>query len=298
MRTDWLQAFLKFSECMNFTRAAAELNISQPALHVKIGKLADWLGQPLYLKAGRNLVLTPAGELVSVFARDEHERLLGFVEEFRHGAGRHPVVLCAGNGAYLYLLGPAISQFLRSGAHLLKLLTGDRDHTVQMVLTGQAHLGVTALGATPPGISVDVLTDVGQIVVMPRTHRLAKRRKVLLADLEGEALIVPPPGRPHRVLVDRMLMNAGVSWSVAVEANGWELMLHFARLQIGLAIVNGCCLAPPGLVARPLPELPKIRYQIVRRTTSRKLAGADTLRKQLLANRNTWQGGEANVCSP
>jgi hypothetical protein len=34
--------------------------------------------------------------LVSVFARDEHERLLGFVEEFRHGAGRHPVVLCAG----------------------------------------------------------------------------------------------------------------------------------------------------------------------------------------------------------
>src|SRR5262249_60740412 len=106
MRTDWLQAFLKFSECMNFTRAAAELNISQPALHVKIGKLADWLGQPLYLKAGRNLVLTPAGELVSVFARDEHERLLGFVEEFRHGGTPPAVVFLGGQGRCLHLRGP------------------------------------------------------------------------------------------------------------------------------------------------------------------------------------------------
>ena len=59
MRADWLQAFLTFSETMNFTRAAAGLNISQPALHVKVGKLAEWAGQPLYRKAGRNLVLTP-----------------------------------------------------------------------------------------------------------------------------------------------------------------------------------------------------------------------------------------------
>jgi LysR family transcriptional regulator, low CO2-responsive transcriptional regulator len=50
MRTDWLQAFLTFSETMNFTRAAAELNISQPALHVKIRKLAEVLGEPLYHK--------------------------------------------------------------------------------------------------------------------------------------------------------------------------------------------------------------------------------------------------------
>ncbi|MEJ2229481.1 MAG: LysR family transcriptional regulator [Alphaproteobacteria bacterium] len=74
MRADWLQAFLTFSQSMNFTRAAEMLNISQPALHVKIGKLAEWLGQPLYRKEGRNLVLTPVGERVSAYAREEQER--------------------------------------------------------------------------------------------------------------------------------------------------------------------------------------------------------------------------------
>ena len=61
MRLDWLQAFLTFSQSMNFTRAAEALHISQPALYVKIGKLAKWLGHPLYRKEGRNLILTPVG---------------------------------------------------------------------------------------------------------------------------------------------------------------------------------------------------------------------------------------------
>src|SRR6516162_9121125 len=104
MRTDWLQAFLTFSQTMNFTRAAAELNISQPALHVKIGKLAGSLGQTLYYKAGRNLVLTPAGERVSAYARAEQERLLAFIDDLRQGASRRSVAFCAGNGAYLNLL--------------------------------------------------------------------------------------------------------------------------------------------------------------------------------------------------
>jgi DNA-binding transcriptional LysR family regulator len=137
VRTDWLQAFLTFSQTMNFTRAAAALNISQPALHVKIGKLAEWAGQPLYHKAGRNLVLTPAGEMAAAYAREEQERLLAFAGELRQGAGRRPVVLCAGNGAYLYLLGPAISQFSHDPAHTLSLLTGDRDRTLHLLLTGR-----------------------------------------------------------------------------------------------------------------------------------------------------------------
>lgn len=294
MRADWLQAFLTFSQTLNFTRAAAELNISQPALHVKIAKLADWLGEPLYRKVGRNLVLTRTGEMVSAYARDERERLQAFIGELRHGAGKRPVVLCAGSGAYLYLLGPAISRFSKSAASPLKLLTGDRDHTLQTVLSGQAHLGVTAAGAAPEGLAAETLTDVGQTLVMPRTHRLAGRTEATLADLQGEALIVPPQGRPHRAMIETMLMNAGVEWQLSVEANGWDLMLHFVRLELGLAIVNGCCRMPSGLTARRLDELPKVRYQIVRRPASQH-SGVEALRRLLLAHANDWREDDADV---
>jgi DNA-binding transcriptional LysR family regulator len=289
MRLDWLQAFLTFSQSMNFTRAAEALHISQPALHVKIGKLAEWLGQPLYRKAGRNLIPTPAGQRVLAYARDEQERLAAFVDEKRGGTHRQPAVLCGGSGAYLYLLGPAISQFTARGGHPLKLLTGDRNRACEFVATGRADLGVTVLDAMPPGLAAEPLTEVGQILVMPRAHRLAARRHVRLRDLRDEALIVPPQDRPHRVMLNHMLMGAGVSWRVAVEANGWDLMLHFAALSVGLTIVNGCCRVPDGLVTRPLPELPEVRYHIVERAGAPLHEGAAALKKLLLASKDAWR---------
>ncbi len=69
-----------------------------------------------------------------------------------------------------------------------------------------------------------------------------------------------------------------------VEAGGWELMLHFASLGMGLAIVNGCCRLPPGLIARPLEELPRVRYQVLQRAGSRPHAGVIDLKRRLLAN--------------
>lgn len=290
MRSDWLQAFLAFSESLNFTRAAEALHISQPALHVKIAKLAERLGQPLYERQGRNLALTPAGARLAAYAREEQERAGAFLEELRTGAGRWPVVFCAGSGAYLYLLGPALTRFTRGAQHPLSLVTADRERCVALLRSGRAHLGVTVLDATPPGIAAEPLTDVGQVLVLPRSHPLARRARLRLSDLEGQALIVPPQERPHRAMINRMLMDAGVAWRVAVEAEGWELMLHFARLGLGLAIVNACCRLPAGLVARPLAALPSVRYQVLSRAGGPLQPGAAELRRLLLASAEMWRG--------
>jgi DNA-binding transcriptional LysR family regulator len=71
---DALASFAVFAEHLNLTRAAAELRISQPSLHVKIRKLADRLGRPLYRRDGRRFELTPGGVAVARFAREQQER--------------------------------------------------------------------------------------------------------------------------------------------------------------------------------------------------------------------------------
>src|SRR3954453_17553975 len=103
-----LASFAVFAEHLNFTRAAAELRISQPALHVKIRKLAQALGRPLYHRAGRRLVLTADGAAVGRVGRAPDARLAQFLAEFAGAATPRPVVLAAGQGAYLYLLGDPI----------------------------------------------------------------------------------------------------------------------------------------------------------------------------------------------
>lgn len=270
---DALKSFAVFADQLNFTRAARLLRISQPALHVKIRNLAGELGVPLYRREGRRLELTEPGRRVARFGREWVERANDFAREVRGGAAEEPLVLAAGEGAYLYLLGEGIRQFRRRTRTPLRLLTLDGEGAVDAVRTGRAHLGVASLESRPDDVVAEILAKVPQVLAMPPKHRLAAKSEVRLRDLEGEKLIVPPAGRPHRAMLSRALQSAGVNWTVAVEASGWELMLLFARLGLGLAVVNGSCRIPAGLVSRPIRELPEIHYHVFH------LKGADRARE-------------------
>lgn len=260
---DALASFVVFADHLNFTRAAADLHISQPALHVKIRKLGQALGRPLYHRSGRRLVLTADGEMVARFARTHDERLAHFLAEFAGAAPRRPVVLAAGQGAYLYLLGDTIRAVLAEEPTRLRLINCDHRQMLAAVRTGQAHLGVSVLDVLPDDLTAVELATFPQVLLVPDGHRLARHRSVTLAGLAGASLVIPPQHRPHRVLLERALGAAGVDWTVAVEAEGWPLITHFVALGVGLAIVNGCVPAPPGLVARPVTDLPPVAYHLV-----------------------------------
>jgi hypothetical protein len=71
------------------------------------------------------------------------------------------------------------------------------------------------------------------------------------------------PTRPHRISLERAMRDAGHTLPVAVA--GWPLTVHFAALGVGPAVVTGCLQPPPGLVAIPITELPKIIFHPVHR---------------------------------
>ncbi len=82
---------------------------------------------------------------------------------------------------------------------------------------------------------------------------------------------------------------AGVAWEVSVEANGWPLMVRFVELGVGLAVVDACCRLPEGIVARPVPELPRQRYYVLCRKGARRKGAPARLVQALLAARDGWK---------
>jgi len=289
---DALHSFTVFADCMNFSHAARALHISQPALHVKIRKLSEQLERVLYRRAGRRLELTEHGELVASFARELRTRTAGFVERLHTGTDGQPVVLAAGAGAYLYLLGPAIQHFLRKSAKEAppRLLTLDREAAVAAVRAGKAQFGVAPLESVPDGFESRKLASVGQVLVMPRGHPLAAKRSIKLADLENAQLIVPPADRPHRQMLALLLQSAQVPWQVAVEASGWDLMMQFVRLGLGVAVVNAYCRPPMGTVARPMPELPRLEFHLFHLRSLELADAAGRFISCLLDYRDAWKG--------
>lgn len=244
---DTLRAFRIFADTLNFTHAAEQLHLSQPALHTKIQELSKSLGSQLYVKQGRQLQLTVQGQELAVFAREIEAR----VRDFRRPQPEQPLRLAAGQGAYLYLLGPAL-QKLQEPA---RLLLGD----AESVRHGHAHLAVGPRPADISSLEVHPFREVHQVLLLPKDHPLGKKRNLKLRDCQDLKLIVPPADRPQRKLLDSLLPP----YQLAAEAIGWELTLHFVSLGMGLAIVNSFCPTPKGFVARPLAELPTIHYQVI-----------------------------------
>lgn len=251
---DALRAFAVFAQHVNFTHAAEELHISQPALHAKVQELGRALGAVLYVRRGRRLELTEQGREVARFGREMDDRLAGFLAGFLPER-ETPVVLASGQGAFRFLLGPAIQAYL--ARRPLQLLVRPGEEAVQAVREGVAHLAVAAW-PEQAGLASRVVREVGHVVAMPRGHRLSRvRRSLRPGDLAGESLIVPPPGRPHRLSLEQHVSD----WRVAVEVAGWELTLDFVAMGLGLAVVNDFCPWPPGVVARPFTGLPKVEYR-------------------------------------
>lgn len=287
---DALQSFAVFADTLNFSESARLLHISQPALHAKVRKLAEQLDTKLYMRVGGALELTGAGEQVARHARELLTLNQRFVKGLAEGRDQPVATLAAGEGAYLYLLGKALSQFSGPGASPhLQLLTRNRDEAIQAVRAGQAQLGIAPLGTVPADLAAVRLTVVGQVLVVPRTHALASRKSVRLRDLKDAQLIVPPAGRPHRELLGRLLQAESVPWQPSLEANGWELMLRFAQLGFGLAVVNACCRIPKGLAAVPLQGYPPLEYHVFHAADRPPAPHVRRLMDALLAHRDHWK---------
>ena len=268
-----LSAFVVFSEHLNFTHAARALHISQPALHAQVNRLSQTLGVPLYVRDGRLLRLTREGEKVAAFGRELRVKMSVFVGSLHGEDTVEPVTLAAGEGCFLYLLGSAIRSF----SHPLQLITADLAGTTDALRTGRAAVGVASTDAAPAGLYLEPLADIPLVALIPAGHPLSGDGPLPLAALEGSRLIVPPVERLHRQTIASTLARAGVSWEVAVEAEGWELMRRFVELGMGLAIVNGFCPPPEDCCARLLPEFPARRYAILHRPGSLSAAASELI---------------------
>ncbi len=265
LNLEWVDAFVDFADHLNFTHAARARNLSQPALHGQIRKLQDSLGAPLYRRRGRNLELSEIGRKVAAFGRELRAREQDLLANLHGPADDRPVTLHAGEGAYLYLLGQAIRRFRRGGDERLNLQVGDAKSTLAAISDGLADIGVLPLDSATAEIEREEIAEVGQMLVVPSSHRLAARAQIRLRDLKGVSLVVPPIGRPQRRSITAALDSAGIPWEVAVEASGWALIIRLVSLGVGLAIVNDFCRLPRDLVGVPLPALPRITYSAIRR---------------------------------
>lgn len=227
----------------NFTRAAAELHVAQPALSVAVRRLEAELGVRLFERTSRRVSLTPAGSAFLDRSARVTLEVAALANEMRDYAGgvRGRLRLSA-----WYHVEPDIVDFIRdftASNRLVEVSIQELrfDDAVAALRAGDIDLAAVVQF---PGLDLD---DFGQIalrsepavLVVGADDALAGEDSVSLADLTGRSFVVTRPGTGLRRLLDQVLAGAlGHPPRIAIETNELAAMVAFASAGLGCAILT------------------------------------------------------------
>ena len=269
-----VKTFLTVCRTLNYTRAAEELALTQPAVSQHITYLEREYGAKLFTYHRKKLELTPAGRVLrdglATMAHDDvllHER----IEEVAHGATvklRIGMTLTAGEYVVARPLArclgarPDIQITVRSGGtqHLMELLdAGTIDCAFVEGLFDKARY------ASRPFSSERLVPICAAEHRFPRTPRT-------LEDLLGERLILREEGSGSQRSADDFLRAAGLepdALHVAARLNDQESIKNLVAAGLGLAIVSAVSVARErdrgDLLLFPLADAARSFYIVTRR---------------------------------
>jgi DNA-binding transcriptional LysR family regulator len=274
MELRYLKYFVTVAERQNFTRAAEELHVAQPAISQQIKSLEEELGVSLLHRTKRSVKLTAAGNAFL----SEAKEILAHAELSKQVARR----AARGETGSLAIgcFSSAVSGFLPELIQSYrKKFPAVRVHLFE--LTPEQQLQAFArekidVGFTRPIAPADEKNFVQEriyrdrlMLAVPETHSLAKTRQLRLEKFAGEDFVMFKRSEAPK-LVDEMTQlcaKAGFTPQVVSEPPMMQTVLMAVAASIGVALVPGCVrsFSQPGVVFLPVrPVSPAIDLVLAR----------------------------------
>jgi LysR family transcriptional regulator, transcription activator of glutamate synthase operon len=246
-----LRYLVALAEERHFTRAAAREHIAQPALSQQIRRLEDEAGLALVERTTRHVALTGAGELLVARARRilaELDAARGELEALRGVRTGHLTI------GVTHTMGPVDVSLLlalfrqRHPAVELTVREETSDDLAQMVRVDAIDLAFLSVTERikSHGLALHQLVSEELVVILPRGHRLARRRTLRMRDLSDEEFISFREGARLRELLVTAGQDAGFAPRVTLESNDSQRVRRLVSRGLGVAILPRSDAVGPG----------------------------------------------------
>jgi DNA-binding transcriptional LysR family regulator len=260
-----LRTFLSVAQERSFSRAAAKLHRTQPAVSQTIRRLEDDLGEQLFDRSAKNGTLTDAGRMLQNYA----ERLVRLAEETESAVRelrdlRRGRVLVGANEAAVHTLLPVIATFRQRHPHIA--IDVRRVPARQIAVeVQQGSLDFGALTFHPPEAGLLQVT-VGSdelVLLVPPSHPLARRRQVTMEDVAGEPVVAHNDPSPARERVLRLFEQRHIPLNMVIALPSLDGIKRAVELKLGVALLPRRCaiteIAGGRLVALPVAGVSRRR---------------------------------------
>lgn len=228
------------ARCGSFSRASAELHLTQPAVSMQIKQLEAGLGLPLFEHMGKQTELTEAGRETLRTGQAIGRQLANLEQALAdlQGLKGGTLTVSAASTASVFaarLL--ALFRALHPDVHL-SLNVVNRE-TLLRHLAGNG-VDLALMGRPPDGLDLTArpFMDNPLVVIAATTHPLAGMCDIPLARLLEEPLIGREQGSGTRSALENFLAEQGLSFTAAMEMNKNEAIKQAVEAGLGLGVVS------------------------------------------------------------
>ena len=236
--------------CGNFSAAAKQLYVSQPAVSKAVAKLEDDLGVQLFYRTTKGVQLTDAGDIMykkletAFHAIEDGEEQVRKIGEMGSGS------ISIGVSATLckYILLPYLRQFIRENPHIkFNISCQAASKTIEALNNGTINVGLIAGNEEISDISFHPIGSVTSVFVASEEYLRTLRKQakaageVYTTDCElfcRSTLLVLEHPNITRQYVDRYLEKHNIPIGQIIEFTSMDLLIDFAKTGLGIACVN------------------------------------------------------------
>jgi LysR family hydrogen peroxide-inducible transcriptional activator len=252
-----LRYFCAIAESGGFSRAARLTHVSQPSLSQQIHKLEEELGARLFDRIGRTVRLTEVGRAFLPRAR----ALLSDLEAARstvvEGGTSITGSVCVGVIPTIapYFLPPLLATFSRRYPQARVTVVEEiTPLLLERMRTGAVDVAVVAVPLQMRGHEFQSFPLIQEklYAALPKQHKLAKRRRITLGELQDEPFLLLRDGHCFRETAVAACKRARVQPKIIFESGQFSSILSMVCAGLGVSIIpamalekrNGCHFVP------------------------------------------------------
>jgi LysR family transcriptional regulator, transcriptional activator of the cysJI operon len=188
-----IHIFLTVVEQNSFSEAGRKLNLSQPAVSQAIHNLERQFGVELFVRSGRSVHLTEAGQLLQGIGQElltKANRLEEMMNSI-HGSVIGEMTVGCSTTSGKYLLPGLIARFRHTFPQLrINVLVSSRDSVIKKLLSNDLPLGVSSKIVEHSELEYQEFYTDRVILIVPANHRWARFRRIYPEDLLEEPIIL------------------------------------------------------------------------------------------------------------
>jgi len=236
-----LEIIRAIAETGSFTAAGQKLHVSQSAISRQILLLEEELKEPVFLRIGRRIRITAAGEALLQLSHRVFQDLKDTVSGITDSQEslRGTIRLLGGMTVCLYVFPALLTELRRTHPDVdLKLVAGGGDRCIARLRAGTGDLALLTLPIDEPDMVVTPVMQEELLLVTNHKHPLARKRKIVPQDLVRQPFVLFEPGSNTRRVADEFFMTAHIEPNIVMETENVEIIKAMVRHGLGISIIS------------------------------------------------------------